>query len=61
MQENTNLYWKQHSLLKNIMVPTRTVLHPCLDVVRITDVQDIPKTICNRVQAEDPHKETLLV
>ena len=32
------------------MVPTCTILHPCLDVVRITDVQYTPKTVCIRIQ-----------
>ena len=50
MQENTNFYWKQYSLQHNIIVPTRTIHHPCLDVVRITDVQYIPKSVCNRIQ-----------
>ena len=52
MQENSNLYWKQQSLQQNIIVTTRTILHPCLDVVRIKDVQDIPKTVCNRIKAK---------
>ena len=52
MQEIYNWYWKQHSLQHNIIVPTCTILHPRLDVVRITHVQDTPKTICNRIQAK---------
>ena len=39
------------------MVPTRTILHPCIDVVRITGVQDIPKTVCNRIQAKKSIQE----
>ena len=50
MQENYNWYRKQQSLKHNIMVPTRNILHPRLDVVIITYVQDIPKNICNRIQ-----------
>ena len=52
MQENTNWYWKQQSLQQNIKFPIRTIINPRLDVVRITDVQDIPKTVCNRIQAK---------
>ena len=52
MQENTNWYWKQQSLQQNIIFSTRTIVHICLDVVRITYVQDIPKTVCNRIQAK---------
>ena len=50
MQENTNWYWKQQSLQQNVIFPTRTIIHPCLDVVKIIDVQDIPKTVCNMIQ-----------
>ena len=28
------------------------MIHTRLDVVRITDVQDIPKTVCNSIQAK---------
>ena len=34
------------------MVPTRTILNPRLYVVIISDVQDIPKNVCNRIQAK---------
>ena len=44
MQENSNWHSKQQPLQQNIIVPTRAIIHPRLDVVRITDVQDIPKT-----------------
>ena len=52
MQENFNWYCKQQPLQQNTIVPTRIILHPCLDVVRITDVQDTPKNVCNRIQAK---------
>ena len=52
MQENSNWCWKQQSLQQNTIVPTCTILHPRLDVFRIIDVQDIPKTVCNRIQAK---------
>ena len=29
----------------------RIIINPCLDVVEITDVHDIPKKNCNRIQA----------
>ena len=53
MQENTNLYWKQQPLQYTIMVPTRTVFHPCLDVITIRYVQDIPKNVCNMIQSKE--------
>ena len=50
MQENTNWYWKQQSPQQNIIVTTCTIIHPYLDDFIITDVQDTPKTVCNRIQ-----------
>ena len=35
MQENTNWYWKKPPLQQTIIFTTRTILHPCLDVVTI--------------------------
>ena len=51
-QENTNRYSKQQSFQHNIIVSTFTILHPCLDVVRITDVQYTPKNIYNMIQSK---------
>ena len=34
------------------MVPTRTILNPCIDIIIIRYVQDIPKNVCNRIQAK---------
>ena len=39
IQEKTHLYWKQHPLQQTIIVPTRTILHLRIDVVRIIYVQ----------------------
>ena len=50
MQENTNWYWKQQPIQQTIILPTRTILHPCLDVIIIRYVQDIPKKLCSRNQ-----------
>ena len=50
-QEKKNWYRKHQSLQQDIMIPTRTILHPCLDVITIIYVQDIPKNLCNRIQA----------
>ena len=52
MQENINWYWKQQPLQHTIVVPTRTILHPCLDVIIIRYLQDIPKNLCSRNQAK---------
>ena len=45
MKENTNLYWKQHSLQQTIIFPTRTILHPRLEVIIIRYVQNVPRTL----------------
>ena len=34
------------------MVPTRIILHPCIDVITIIYLQDIPKNLCDRIQAK---------
>ena len=52
MQENSKWYWKHQSLQHSIIVTTRTIIHPCIDVVRIIYVQEIPKTVCNRIQGK---------
>ena len=52
MQENTNWYWKKKPMQHTIIVPTRTILHPRLDVIVIRYVQGIHKNVCNRIQAE---------
>ena len=51
-QENYNWYWKQQSLQHNSIVPKCTIIHPCLDVIIITYVQDVPKTVCDMIQAK---------
>ena len=40
------------TLQQTIIFPTRTILHPRLDVITIRDFQDIPKTVYNRIQAK---------
>ena len=52
MQENTNCYWKQQTLQQTIIFPTRTILHPRLEVIIIRYVQDIPKKLCGRNKAK---------
>ena len=50
MQYNTKYYWEQPPQQKNIIVPTRTIIHPCLDVINVTEVKK-PKRVCNKNQA----------
>ena len=33
-------------------MPTRTIIHPRPEVNTITDIHDIPKSVCNRTQAK---------
>ena len=60
MQENNNWYWEQHPLHQTIIVPTRTIIHPRLDVVLIIDLQDIPKSVCNSIQLKIHTKTSYL-
>ena len=52
MQENTIWYCKQQPLKQTIVVPIITILHPRLDVITMIYFQDIPKNVCNRIQAK---------
>ena len=52
MQENTNWYWKQQPLQQTIIVPTRTILHTHLEVIKIGYVQDIPNKFFARSEAK---------
>ena len=54
MQENTNWYWKQQPMQQTIIVTTRTILHPRVDVIKYLYGKDIPKNLCIRIQAKNP-------
>ena len=49
VQENTNWYWKQQPMQQTIIFPTHKIPHIRLDVFIIRYLQDIPKTIFNRI------------
>ena len=49
MQDNTKWYWEQ-TKEKNIIVPTRTIIHPCLNIMAVTYLKQLPKKVCNRNQ-----------
>ena len=57
VQENTNWYWKQQPLQQTIIVPTRTILHPRLEVIIIRYVQDTPKKLCGKSEAKNQYKD----
>ena len=61
IKENTNWYWKQKPLQQNIIVPTRTIIHPRLDVIIIRYVQYIPKNVCDMIQEKNLYKDILFV
>ena len=61
MQENTNWYWKQQPLKHTIIVPTRTILHPRLDVIIISYIQDTHKDVCGINQEKNSYKDIQLV
>ena len=52
MQIDTNWYCNQQPKHHVITVPTRTILHPKLEVDVITDFHAIPTSICSKTQAK---------
>ena len=52
MQVDTNWYWNQQPKHHVITVPTRTILHPRLEVNAETDFHTIPKSVCTGTQAK---------
>ena len=52
MKVKTNWYWDQHPQHHVITVPTRTILHSRLEVIAITDIHNIPKSVFDRTQAK---------
>ena len=52
MQIDTNWYWNQQPKHHVIKVPTRTILHPQLEVNAVTDFHSIPTSVCTRTQAK---------
>ena len=52
IQENTNWYWKQQPLQRNIISPTRTIIHTRLDVIIIRYAKEIPRKLFIRNEAK---------
>ena len=52
MQIGTNWYWNQQPKQHFITVPTRTILHPQLEVNAVTDFHLITTSVCTRTQAK---------
>ena len=52
MQVDTNWYLNQQPKQHVITVPTRTIIHPKLEVNAVTDFHAIPTSVCTRTQAK---------
>ena len=52
MKVETNCYCNQHPQEHVITVPTRTILHPRLEVTGIKDFHAIPKSVFTGTQEE---------
>ena len=52
MQADTNWYCNQQPKNHVITVPTRTILHPQLEVDAITEFHAIPTSVCSRTQEQ---------
>ena len=52
IQIDTNWYWNQQPKHHIITLPTRTIIHPQLEVNTITDFHAIPTSVCSRTQAK---------
>ena len=53
MQVDTNWYWNQHPQMHIIIVATRTILHPLLEVNAVTYFDTIPTSVSTRTQAKN--------
>ena len=61
MQVDTNWYLNQQPKHHVITVPTRTILHPQLEVDAMTDFHAIPTSVCSRTQAKNPSQGSLYI
>ena len=61
MQVDTNCYCNQHPQQHVIALPTRTILHPRLEVNAVTYFHEIPKSVCIITQAKKPYQDSLYV
>ena len=52
MQVDTDWYCYPHNQQRVSTVPTRTIIHPKLEVNAINDFHYIPKSVCNRTHAK---------
>ena len=52
IQVDTNCYWNKQPKQHVSTVPTRTILHPKLEVNAVTDFHATPTSVCTRKQAK---------
>ena len=39
MKDNTKWYWEQSTQQNNIIIPTRTIVYKCLDIMTVTEAK----------------------
>ena len=61
MKIDTNWYCNQQPKHHVITVPTRTILHPQLEVNAVTEFHSITTSVCTRTQAKNPSQDSLYV
>ena len=61
MQVDTNWYWNQHPQYHVTTVPTRTRLHPQLEVNAVTDFHAILKSVCTMTQEKKTYQDSQYV
>ena len=52
MKAKTNCYCQQNKNIQIVIISTRTIVHPCLDVSARKNVADIPRSIHNKNKAQ---------
>ena len=52
MKSDANCYFQQLRTEDSVIISTHTIFHPCLDVSAIKEVEDIPRSLCNKKQAQ---------
>ena len=61
MHIDTNWYWNQQPRQHVITLPTRTILHPQLEVNTVTDFHSISTSVCARTQEKYIYQDSLYV
>ena len=61
IQLDTTWYCNQQPKQHVITVPTRTIIHPQIEVNAATYLHDIPKSVCNKTQAKNQYQDIIYV